>query len=104
MFAEGLLATIDVSKVAEAQVTVYEAMDDTACGRYICYDHVIRRCEEAKELERQLGIPNRIITSETMSEDNFDNFNCFELSKRKLSRLIFASRHCSCDIHSMFYS
>ncbi|KAH7651062.1 Cinnamoyl-CoA reductase protein [Dioscorea alata] len=104
LFAEGLLATVDVNKVAEAQVTVYEAMHDTACGRYICYDHVIRRGEEAKELERQLGIPNRIITSETMSDDNLDNFNCFELSKRKLSRLIFASRHCYYDIHSMFYS
>ncbi|KAJ0985850.1 hypothetical protein J5N97_004206 [Dioscorea zingiberensis] len=103
LFAEGLLATVDVNKVAEAHVSVYEAMHETACGRYICYDHVIRRGEEAIELERQLGIPNRI-TSETMSDTILNNHNWFELSNRKLSRLIFGSRHCSYDIYSMLCS
>lgn len=61
LFTEGLLATIDVEKVAEAHVAVYEAMDSTACGRYICYDHIIRSGQEAAELERQLyrGRPRR---------------------------------------------
>ncbi|CAA6671455.1 unnamed protein product [Spirodela intermedia] len=38
MYAEGLLATTDVSRVAEAHVRVYEAMGGSAAGRYICFD------------------------------------------------------------------
>ena len=59
MLAEGLLATADVERVAEAHVRVYEAMGGTAGGRYICYDHVVRRAEEFAELERQLGLRPR---------------------------------------------
>lgn len=38
MFVNGLLATVDVSKLAEAHVSVFEAMNKTAFGRYICFD------------------------------------------------------------------
>ena len=39
MFAYGLLATIDVRKLAEAEACVYEAMNKIAFGRYICFDN-----------------------------------------------------------------
>lgn len=53
MFSEGLLATVDLETVADAHVSVYEAV---ACGRYICYDHIVQRSEEIKELARQLNV------------------------------------------------
>ncbi|KAJ0971698.1 hypothetical protein J5N97_019657 [Dioscorea zingiberensis] len=91
LFTEGLLATVDVNRVADAHVCVYEAMDDTACGRYICYGHVIRRGEDVVELERQLGIIRNRISSETTTPDRP---NSFELCNSKLSRLISTSRWC----------
>lgn len=97
MFRDGLLATVDVSKLADAHVGVYEAMARTACGRYICFDRVIRRVEDVAELERHLGIPNR--TSIASSSDQPPTW--FELSKRKLSRLMSSSRRCSYDIYSI---
>jgi hypothetical protein len=51
MFADGLLFTANVEKVAEAHVRVFEAMgNNTAGGRYICYDHMVQRPEEFAEL------------------------------------------------------
>ncbi|KAH7685952.1 Cinnamoyl-CoA reductase protein [Dioscorea alata] len=91
LFTEGLLATVNVNRVAEAHVCVYEAMDSTACGRYICYDNVIRRAEGTIELERQLGITNRI-SGTTIT--TLDRPNSFELCNSKLSRLISTSRWC----------
>ncbi|WOL14472.1 cinnamoyl-CoA reductase-like SNL6 [Canna indica] len=98
LFREGLLATISVEKAADAHVSVYEAMSSTACGRYICYDHIVRRGEEAAELERQLGLPNRI--SRDVDVDA-DHRTWFELSNRKLSRLLVSSRRrCTYDTYS----
>ncbi|KAJ8458485.1 hypothetical protein OPV22_031411 [Ensete ventricosum] len=97
LLTEGLLATVDVEKVAEAHVAVYEAMSSTACGRYICYDHVIRSGEEAAELERQLGLPNRV-----SMDAHADYPTWVELSNRKLSRLLLSSRRrCTYDIYSI---
>ncbi|XP_050220720.1 cinnamoyl-CoA reductase-like SNL6 [Mercurialis annua] len=57
MFADGLLATIDVMKLAEAQVCVLEAMNKTAYGRYICFDNVIQSESQAERLAKQTGLP-----------------------------------------------
>ncbi|XP_009406301.2 cinnamoyl-CoA reductase-like SNL6 [Musa acuminata AAA Group] len=96
LFTEGLLATIDVEKVAEAHVAVYEAMDSTACGRYICYDHIIRSGQEAAELEQQLGLPGRI-----SGDAHADHPTWVELSNRKLSRLLASRRRCGYDRYSI---
>ncbi|OVA07581.1 3-beta hydroxysteroid dehydrogenase/isomerase [Macleaya cordata] len=92
MYAEGLLATADVSKVAEAHVCVYEAMSNTGCGRYICFDHVIQREEDVLELAGQMGIPANRITSNAPSNDSVPRF---QLSNGKLSRLMSRLSRCS---------
>lgn len=97
MFRDGMLATVDVNKLADAHVGVYEAMARTACGRYICFDRVIRRVEDVTELEQQLGIPNR--TSIASRSDQPPTW--LELSKRKLSRLMSSSRRCSYDVYTI---
>ncbi|KAF3340018.1 cinnamoyl-CoA reductase 2-like isoform X1 [Carex littledalei] len=94
MFSEGLLATVNVEKVAEAHVAIYEAMNTTAGGRYICYDHIIQQAEEAAQLDRQLGIPYR-----NFSENSSDRLVWFELCNRKMSRLLSARRRCTYDIY-----
>lgn len=96
LFTDGLLATVDVNKAAEAHVCVYEAISSgAACGRYLCFDHVIRRVEEVVELERQLGVPSRISSITTDVGANHPSW--FELSRGKLSRLMSSMRRCTYD-------
>jgi hypothetical protein len=97
LLADGLLATVSVEKVAEAHVRAFEAMgDNTAGGRYICYDHVIQRPEEFAELERQLGLPNRVVAAQNAD----DRPARFELCNLKLARLMSSRRRrCTYDTY-----
>ncbi|GKV37296.1 hypothetical protein SLEP1_g45339 [Rubroshorea leprosula] len=91
MYADGLLATVDVNRLAEAHACVLEAMNKTASGRYICFDYVIENGEEAENLAREVGIP-----SDRISGNQF-NFipTRFQLSDRKLTNLMSRiSRSC----------
>lgn len=90
MYANGLLANVDVNKLAGAHVCVFEAMDRNAEGRYLCFDEVIER-DEAEKLARELGMPpNKICGDE--SEDVQARF---QLSNEKLSSLMTRTlRHC----------
>ncbi|XVF14093.1 hypothetical protein REPUB_Repub09cG0027600 [Reevesia pubescens] len=84
MYANGLLATVDVSRLAEAHVSVFEAMNKTAFGRYICFDQVIEREEEAEKLASEIGMP-----ANKISGNSFDFIPTrFELSNKKLTNLM----------------
>lgn len=96
MLGDGLLATADVEKVAEAHVRVYEAMSDTAGGRYICYGHVVRRAEEFAELQRQLGLRD---PAGRMPASDDDRAARFQLCNRKLASLMAARRRCTYDAY-----
>ncbi|KAJ1264232.1 hypothetical protein BS78_09G247400 [Paspalum vaginatum] len=96
MLADGLLATVDVERVAEAHVRVYEEMNGTAGGRYICYDHVVRRAEEFAELQRQLGLPAAVPATATPDDGRAARF---QLCRRKLTALMSARRRCTYDAY-----
>lgn len=83
MYANGLLATVDVMRLAEAHVCVYEAMNKTGFGRYICFDKVIKREDEAEKLESQVGMPKNKLSGNT----NIISMP-FELSNKKLTTLM----------------
>lgn len=84
MYADCLLATADVNKVAEAHVCLLEAMDKTASGRYICYDQVIMGEEAAEKLAKGMGM-----AADRICGNQF-NFipNRFQVSNRKLNNLM----------------
>ncbi|XVE67915.1 hypothetical protein DITRI_Ditri09bG0026300 [Diplodiscus trichospermus] len=84
MYANGLLATVDVSRLAKAHVSLFEAMNKTAFGRYICFDQVIGREEEAEKLASEIGMPANKISGNTF---NFSP-TPFELSNKKLNNLM----------------
>nr|CAB3464369.1 unnamed protein product [Digitaria exilis] len=96
MLAEGLLATANVERVAEAHVRVYEEMNGTAGGRYICYDHVVRRAEEFAELQRQLGLHAHASRGPATPDERAARF---ELCNRKLTALMSARRRCTYDAY-----
>ncbi|KAG0489229.1 hypothetical protein HPP92_008040 [Vanilla planifolia] len=92
MLSQRFLATVDVDKAAEAHLCVYEGMaSGMACGRYLCFDDVLERVEDFVELERLLGLSSR---STLTSSSVVDRPIGYELSKRKLSRLMSSSRRC----------
>lgn len=92
MYEKGLLASVDVNRLAEAHVCVFEEMSRTASGRYICYDQVIKNEEEMETLAHETGIRvNLICETETATGDAPRQL---ELSNLKLSRLMSRVRNC----------
>lgn len=90
MYEKGLLATVDVNRLAEAHVCVLEELNRTASGRYICFDQVIKNEEEVETLVRETGIRVNLI-----SENASGNApRQLELSNLKLSRLMSRVRNC----------
>lgn len=88
MYIYGLLATVDINRLAKAHVLVFEEMKKTASGRYICFDHVIDREDEIEKLARETGISVSSITGGASSS----NGPRFELSNAKLARLMLRKR------------
>ncbi|XP_051120187.1 cinnamoyl-CoA reductase-like SNL6 [Andrographis paniculata] len=89
MYRLGLLATVDIKQLAKAHVSVLEQMKKTACGRYICFDRVIKRDEEIRVLACQTGLNLNASPIVSTTEDTLTPQ--FELSKTKLDRLLLAS-------------
>ncbi|XP_010555958.1 PREDICTED: cinnamoyl-CoA reductase-like SNL6 [Tarenaya hassleriana] len=94
MYANGLLATVDVDNLAKAHVRVYEAMQKAVYGRYVCFDKVISTEYEAEELSEQTGF-----SLEKIRGDNKYGGSTapFRLSDRKLSSLLSRSSICCLD-------
>lgn len=98
MLRERLLATEDVSKVAEAHIYVYEDMDYGACGRYICYGKIVGTLEEAIQLENGLNMHGQLSGDQSPLAVAVDNDEIPpRIIKSKLSRLLVrASQRLSC--------
>ncbi|KAE8713349.1 putative endo-1,3(4)-beta-glucanase 2-like [Hibiscus syriacus] len=84
MLQQGCLAIAEVKKVAKAHVKVYEGMDYGACGRYFCFDGVVRRLEEAIELENGLKIAGLLLGDVVLSDEEIP----IKISNSKLAALL----------------
>lgn len=94
MYRDGLLATVDVNRLAEAHICVFEEMNKTASGRYICFDEVIQREEELVKLSGETGMQTNVLSGGNAS----DSFSFrFKLSNTKLCRLMSRTLQCSND-------
>lgn len=90
MYASGLLATVDVNRLAEAHVSVMKAMNKTAFGRYICFDKVIESEDEVATLEQDIGMQ----INTTPGNDSHNLQTRFKLSNLKLYRLMSRTSRC----------
>ncbi|KAE9612711.1 putative cinnamoyl-CoA reductase [Lupinus albus] len=90
MYCHGLLATIDVTKLAEAHVSVFKEMNMNAYGRYICFDHIIDTQNEAQNLAKDIGMPKENICGDTLN----NSLHSFVMSNEKLCRLMSRSLRC----------
>ncbi|XP_043717754.1 cinnamoyl-CoA reductase-like SNL6 [Telopea speciosissima] len=103
MLERGMLATVDVNTAAKAHVDVYEAMDEFgACGRYLCFDRVVKRLDEVIELENGLKMHGLLSRGRRRHEEEDEESNHFHgpltLSNARLSKLLssYASQPVSC--------
>ncbi|CAL0317277.1 unnamed protein product [Lupinus luteus] len=90
MYSHGLLATIDVTKLAEAHVSVLKEMNMNAYGRYICFDNVIDTQNEAEKLAMEIGMPKEKICGDTSN----NSLHRFVMSNEKLYRLMSRPLRC----------
>lgn len=89
MYSDGVLATVDVARLVDAHVCVFEAMTKTASGRYICFDRVIDGEDEAARLAGEMEMPvDKISGGVGGGESSVQMRPRFELSNRKLSCLM----------------
>ncbi|KAL3526415.1 hypothetical protein ACH5RR_011071 [Cinchona calisaya] len=90
MYRDGVLAIVDVNRLAKAHVFVYEEMKRNATGRYICFDQKIESQEEIDKLARESGTEINITRDVPVT--------CairFELSNLKLSMLMSKTSRCN---------
>ncbi|KAK7266086.1 hypothetical protein RIF29_18726 [Crotalaria pallida] len=90
MYSQGLLAIVDVTKLAEAHVCVFKAMNSNASGRYIIFDHVINTQSEAEKLSKEIGMPKDKICGDASN----NSLHRFVMSNEKLCRLMSRSLRC----------
>lgn len=99
MLQRGVLAVNDVSKVAKAHVHIYEEMDYGACGRYLCFERVIRRLDEAIQIENKLKMHGQLSGrgNSPSSTQESDGEIQSSLSNSKFARLMLRfSQRSSC--------
>ncbi|XP_027359015.1 cinnamoyl-CoA reductase-like SNL6 [Abrus precatorius] len=90
MYSHGLLATVEVTTLAEAHARVFKAMNSNASGRYICFDHVIDTYNEAEKLAKDIGMPKDKICGDASN----NSIHRFQLSNEKLCTLMSRSLRC----------
>ncbi|KAL6994054.1 hypothetical protein U1Q18_012160 [Sarracenia purpurea var. burkii] len=98
MLKRGILATEDSEKVADIHIHVYEAMDYGASGRYLCFDRVVRRLDEAIQLENGLKMQGLLTGAreEVLPLEEADEIPS-RLSNSKVAKLVSrASQRLSC--------
>ncbi|XP_009595723.1 cinnamoyl-CoA reductase-like SNL6 [Nicotiana tomentosiformis] len=94
MFRNGLLATVDVNRLAISHVLVFEEMKNTASGRYISFERVIRSEEDFEKLARETGTEIRTSTNSIIGASNTHRIG-IKLSNAKLCRLMSATFRCN---------
>ncbi|CAA6669653.1 unnamed protein product [Spirodela intermedia] len=55
MYEDGLLVTVEDDFLADAHICAFE--DPTAYGRYLCFNRVVCRPEDAAELAKMMAVP-----------------------------------------------
>lgn len=90
MYSNGLLATMDVNRLAKAHVRLWEGLGDkTAFGRYICFDTILSK-DGAEKLAKDIGVQvEKICGSSSDSNANAEtSTRNLKISDKKLFDLM----------------
>ncbi|XP_061988288.1 cinnamoyl-CoA reductase-like SNL6 [Rosa rugosa] len=102
MYQCGVLATVDVMRLAEVHVSVYEAMNKSAFGRYICFDRVIETEKEAEKLAGETGMSKKKICRNYEGSSSVHHLR-YELSNKKLTNLLSGTLRSCYNQNQQFY-
>lgn len=94
MYEDGVLVTVDVDFLVDAHICVFE--DVSSYGRYLCFNNIINRSEDAVELARKLTTS---APSYPKSQDQDDMMIIQQrISNKKLNKLMvdFKSKSQEC--------
>ncbi|KAG2245312.1 hypothetical protein Bca4012_024194 [Brassica carinata] len=89
MYRNGLLATMDVNRLAKVHVRLWEGLGDkTAFGRYICFDTILSK-DGAEKLAKDIGVQiEKICGNSDDSDANAGNSSPPQVSDKKLLDLM----------------
>lgn len=93
MYSNGLLATMDVNRLAKAHVCLWEGLGNkTAFGRYVCFDTIISR-DGAEKLAKDIGVQIEKIcgsnaNAETEEAEDTTSPSNIQISDKKLLDLM----------------
>lgn len=93
MYSNGLLATMDVNRLAKAHVCLWEGLGNkTAFGRYICFDTILSK-DGAENLAKDIGVQiEKICGSSSDSDANAETeteaSSSLQISDKKLLDLM----------------
>lgn len=91
MCVNGVLATVDVNRLAKAHLYVYKEMKKrTASRRYICYEKIIESQDDIQELAHKTGRDINIMTEIAVNDQPR-----FELTNTKISNLMSRTFKCT---------
>ncbi|KAI3967735.1 hypothetical protein MKX01_039645 [Papaver californicum] len=86
MYEDGVLVTVDLKFLVDAHICVFE--DISSYGRYLCFNHVINRPDDAVEFAQMLtpSSPTTTLSAATSYED----LGIFEqrIGNKKLNKLM----------------
>lgn len=83
MYEDGLFVTVDLDFLVDAHICVFE--DVSSYGRYLCFNHVITRSEDALQLARKLS-PSTPPPPQSYEEDK--RIIQQRISNKKLNKLM----------------
>ncbi|KAL9279460.1 unnamed protein product [Arabidopsis thaliana] len=89
MYSNGLLATMDVNRLAKAHVCLWEGLGNkTAFGRYICFDTILSR-DGAEKLAKDIDVQiEKICGNSNDSDANTETEASLQISDKKLLDLM----------------
>ncbi|MCL7023889.1 hypothetical protein MKW94_010348 [Papaver nudicaule] len=83
MYEDGVLVTVDLRLLVDAHICVFE--DVSSYGRYLCFNHVVNRPDDAVEFAKMLTP-----SATTLSATSYEDLGIFEqrIGNKKLNKLM----------------
>ncbi|MCL7050131.1 hypothetical protein MKW94_024875 [Papaver nudicaule] len=83
MYEDGVLVTVDLRFLVDAHICVFE--DVSSYGRYLCFNHVVNRPDDAVEFAKMLTP-----SATTLSATSYEDLGIFEqrIGNKKLNKLM----------------
>ncbi|KAF5477786.1 hypothetical protein F2P56_004400 [Juglans regia] len=95
MYEDGVMLTVDLNFLVDAHICVFESI--SSFGRYLCFNHVVNRHEDALKLAQMLTTPSAAPTLPQSYEQDMRIIQQ-RISNKKLNQLM-VDFECGSQVH-----